>query len=70
MSDLAAIKNLDGHPAVFCRFDGADKFVIYANGQFRTVTRDYWLSLSAYQKRAPPKEAIRQLVELGLKAKK
>jgi hypothetical protein len=53
MSDLAAIKNLDGHPAVFCRFDGADKFVLYANGQFRTVTRDYWLSLSAYKKSVP-----------------
>jgi hypothetical protein len=25
MPDLAAIKYLDGHQAVFCRFDGADK---------------------------------------------
>jgi hypothetical protein len=50
MSDLAAIKNLDGHPAVFCRFDGANRFVLYANGEFRTVTRDYWMSLSAYEK--------------------
>jgi hypothetical protein len=53
MSDLATIKDLDGYPAVFCRFDGADKFVLYANGQFRTVTRDYWQSLPSYQNAAP-----------------
>ena len=27
MSELALIKDFDGHPAVFCRFEGADKFV-------------------------------------------
>jgi hypothetical protein len=49
MSDLALIKNLDGFPAAFVRFQGAGNLVVCVNAQFRTVTRDYWRSLPIYQ---------------------
>jgi hypothetical protein len=49
MSDLTLIKNLDGHPAAFVRSKGADKLIVCANSEFRTVTRDYWRSLPLYQ---------------------
>jgi hypothetical protein len=51
MSDLRSIKDLDGHPASFMRFEGADNFVIIANGELRTVTRGYWHSLEIYQEK-------------------
>jgi hypothetical protein len=52
MSDLALIKNLDGYPACFVRFEGAGNFVVSANGQFRTVSRNLWHSLPVYQEGA------------------
>jgi hypothetical protein len=61
MSELALIKDLDGHPAVFCRFEGADKFVLHANGQFRTVSRDTWRSLPIYPHGTPvPSDSRRE----------
>jgi hypothetical protein len=49
MSDLGLIKNLDGFPASFQRFEGADRFVIRVNDQLRTITRDHWISLPVYR---------------------
>jgi hypothetical protein len=52
MSDLALIKNLDGYPACFVRFEGAGNFVVSANGQIRTVSRNFWVTLPVYQEGA------------------
>jgi hypothetical protein len=52
MSDLALIKNLDGYPACFVRFEGAGNFVVSANGQIRTVSRNFWIALPVYQESA------------------
>ena len=49
MSDIALVKNLDGYAALFARFEGADKLVVIANGEYRIVTRDHWRSLPVYQ---------------------
>ncbi len=49
MSEIAQIRNLDGHPAAFVRFDGPDKFVVAVDGELRTVTRAYWVSLPVFQ---------------------
>jgi hypothetical protein len=53
MSDIGLIKDLDGFPASFARFEGADKLVVIANGQFRTLTRKAWRSLAIYQEEGP-----------------
>jgi hypothetical protein len=45
MSDLFAIKQLDGNAARFTRFAGPDNFVIEVNGAERTVTREFWRGL-------------------------
>jgi hypothetical protein len=42
MSDLFAIKQVDGYTAKFVRFAGPDNFVIEVNGAERTVTREFW----------------------------
>jgi hypothetical protein len=52
MSDIGLIKELDGFPASFARFEGADKLVVIANGQLRTLTRDDWRSLPIYREKA------------------
>jgi hypothetical protein len=54
MSDLTMIKDLDGHPAYFVRFEGADSLVIDANEQNHIVTRAHWQTLLAYRDAAPP----------------
>jgi hypothetical protein len=38
MSDLFAVKQVDGYAAKFARFAGPDNFVIEVNGAERTVT--------------------------------
>jgi hypothetical protein len=45
MSDLFAIKQVDGYKAIFIRFAGPDNFVIEVNGAERTVTREFWRAL-------------------------
>jgi hypothetical protein len=45
MSDLFLTKQLNGYAARFARFDGPDKFVIEVNGEYRTVTREFWQTL-------------------------
>jgi hypothetical protein len=62
MSDLASIKDLDGHPASFLRFEGPGKFVIMADGRPRTVTRDHWNSLELYRERS---DVLDKLVQSG-----
>jgi hypothetical protein len=49
MSDLFLTKQLDGYAATFARFDGPDTFVVEVNGEYRTVTREFWRSLPIYQ---------------------
>jgi hypothetical protein len=49
MSDLFLTKQLDGYAATFARFDGPETFVIEVNGEYRTVTREFWRSLPIYQ---------------------
>jgi hypothetical protein len=49
MSDLFLTKQLDGYAATFARFAGPDKFVIEVNGEYRTVTREFWQTLPIYQ---------------------
>ena len=49
MSDLFLTKQLDGYAATFARFKGPDAFVIEVNGEYRTVTREFWRSLPMYQ---------------------
>jgi hypothetical protein len=49
MSDLALIKTLNGCAASFARFEGPDKIVVIANGQYHIVTRDHWRALPVYQ---------------------
>jgi hypothetical protein len=46
MSDLFATKKVDGYTVKFIRFAGPDNFVIEVNGAERTVTRDFWRTLS------------------------
>ena len=50
MSEIAQIKNVDGHPAAFVRFQGPDEFVVAVDGELWTVTRAYWMSLPVYQR--------------------
>ena len=45
MSDLFAIKQLDGHKTIFLRFAGPGHFVIEVNGAERIVTREFWEGL-------------------------
>lgn len=52
MSELALIKNLDGYPASFMRFEGANNFVVSANGESRIVSRNYWCALPVYSTEA------------------
>ena len=49
MSDLFLTKQLDGYAATFARFEGPEKFVIEVNGEYRTVTREFWQALPIYQ---------------------
>jgi hypothetical protein len=49
MSDLFLTKQLDGYAATFARFDGPSTFVIEVNGEYRTVTREFWRSLPIHQ---------------------
>jgi hypothetical protein len=49
MSDSFLTKHLDGYAATFARFEGSDKFVIEINGEYRTVTREFWQALPIYQ---------------------
>jgi hypothetical protein len=49
MSDLFLTKQLDGYAATFARFEGPDSFVIEVNGEYRTVTREFWRTLPIYQ---------------------
>jgi hypothetical protein len=53
MSDIGLIKDWDGFPASFARFEGADKLVVTVNGQLRTLTRDHWRSLAIYREKGP-----------------
>ncbi|MEH2561928.1 hypothetical protein [Bradyrhizobium sp. AZCC 2289] len=46
MSHLFLAKQLDGYAATFVRFTGANNFVVEVNGKERTVTREFWCSLS------------------------
>jgi hypothetical protein len=38
VSDIAQVKTLDGHPAMFLRFSGPDKYVVEIDGEARTIT--------------------------------
>jgi hypothetical protein len=49
MSEIAQIRNLDGHPAAFVRFDGPEQLVVAVDGELRIVARAYWVSLPIYQ---------------------
>ena len=49
MSDLFLTKQLDGYAATFARFEGPDRFVIEVNGEYRSVTREFWRTLPIYQ---------------------
>ncbi len=53
MSDIGLIKDLEGFPASFVRFEGADQLVVIANGQLHTLTRDDWRSLAIYREKGP-----------------
>ena len=53
MSDIGMIKILDGFPVRFIRFEGADRFVVIADGKVRTLTRDDWRSLTIYREDDP-----------------
>jgi hypothetical protein len=46
MSHLLLAKQLDGYAATFVRFAGSENFVIEVNGAERTVSREFWHSLS------------------------
>lgn len=49
MSDLFVTKQLDGYAATFARFEGPDRFVIEVNGEYRSVTREFWRTLPIYR---------------------
>jgi hypothetical protein len=51
MSDLFLTKRLGGYAATFARFDGPEKLVIEVNGEYRTVTREFWQALPIEQGR-------------------
>ncbi len=48
MSDLAAVKLLDGRPTTFKRFIGPDKYVVSIEGLDRTISRDEWHRLPSH----------------------
>jgi hypothetical protein len=49
MSDLFLTKQLDGYAATFARFEGPDRFVVEVNGEYWSVTREFWRTLPIYQ---------------------
>jgi hypothetical protein len=51
MSDLFLTKEVDGYAATFARFASPDEIIIEVNGEYRTVTRDFWQDLPLYQSR-------------------
>jgi hypothetical protein len=37
--------------ATFARFEGPDRFVVEVNGEYWSVTREFWRTLPIYQSR-------------------